>query len=338
MQYRALGDSDLEVSAIGFGGWPMGGHRYGGSNDDEEVGAVRRALDTGINLFDTASGYGLGHSETVLGWALKGRWDDVVVVTKTGICWEEASQRFVRDSRPEQIQEQCEASLRNLGTDRIDVYLIHWPDPDTQMDVTMRAMENLQDAGKIAYVGVSNFPPALMDQARAVVSIITNQVGYHMLDRRNADQIIPYCAANEIGVMAYGSLAHGVLTGAFTEDPQFDDDDWRKSGYAFGLPLFHPRHLPATLEAVDEVTGAAASAGLTTSQLALRWVLEEPAISTALVGFRNAEEVDSAVAALESELPNGVLDAANVATRTSYDRLLMAEQPAREIGPGQRTS
>ena len=154
------------------------------------------------------------------------------------------------------------------------------------MDETMRAMEDLKDEGKIGHVGVSNFSTALMDQALVVSPIVANQVGYHMLDRRHADEIIPYCAANGIGVMAYGSLAHGVLTGAFKPDHRFEEGDWRKAGDAFGLPLFHPDYLPETLEAVDEVTAAAEQVGLTTPQLALRWVLDEPAISTALIGFR----------------------------------------------------
>lgn len=339
MQYRTFGDSGLKVSALGFGGWPMGGARYGSIDNDQATAAIGRALDLGITLFDTAVAYGLGTSESLMGNALQGHWDDVVVVTKTGIVPSpDDPDVFLRDGRAETIKAQCETSLKILGTDHINVYLIHWPDYDTPMDETMRAMEDLKDEGKIGHVGVSNFSTALMDEARAVTPIVANQVGYHMLDRRHADEIIPYCADNNIGVMAYGSLAHGVLTGAFKPDHEFEEGDWRKAGNAFGLPLFHPDFLPETLEAVDEVTAAAEQVGLTTPQLALRWVLDEPAISTALVGFRTPAEVDAAVAALEANLPEGLMTVPNTATFEAYQRLLAAGSPdTRDQGPSRRT-
>ena len=339
MQYRKLGDTGPEVSALGFGGWPMGGARYGSIDNDLATAAIGRALDLGVTLFDTAVAYGLGTSESLMGNALQGHWDDIVVVTKTGVVPQpDNPDAFYRDSRPETIKSQCEFSLKALGTDFIDVYLIHWPDFDTPRDETMRAMEDLKAEGKIGHVGVSNFSTSLMDEALAVSPIVANQVGYHMLDRRHADEIIPYCAANGIGVMAYGSLAHGVLTGAFKPDHQFEEGDWRATGIAFGLPLFHPDYLPETLEAVDEVTAAAEHVGLTTPQLALRWVLDEPAISTALVGFRTPAEVDAAVAALEADLPDGLMSGPNEATLEAYQRLLAGGSPTTTAeGPGRRT-
>ena len=339
MQYRKLGDTGPEVSALGFGGWPMGGARYGSIDNDLAVAAIGRALDLGVTLFDTAVAYGLGTSESLMGNALQGHWDDIVVVTKTGVVPQpDNPDAFYRDSRPETIRSQCEFSLKALGTDFIDVYLIHWPDFDTPRDETMRAMEDLKAEGKIGHVGVSNFSTTLMDECLAVSPIIANQVGYHMLDRRHADEIIPYCAANGIGVMAYGSLAHGVLTGAFKPDHQFEEGDWRGTGIAFGLPLFHPDYLPETLEAVDEVTAAAEQVGLATPQLALRWVLDEPAISTALVGFRTPAEVDAAVDALEADLPDGLMSAPNEATFEAYQRLLAGGAPTTtDQGPGRRS-
>ncbi|MDE2901731.1 MAG: aldo/keto reductase [Chloroflexota bacterium] len=339
MQYRKLGDTGPEVSALGFGGWPMGGARYGSIDNDLAVAAIGRALDLGVTLFDTAVAYGLGTSESLMGNALQGHWDDIVVVTKTGVVPQpDNPDAFYRDSRPETIRSQCEFSLKALGTDFIDVYLIHWPDFDTPRDETMRAMEDLKAEGKIGHVGVSNFSTTLMDECLAVSPIVANQVGYHMLDRRHADEIIPYCAANGIGVMAYGSLAHGVLTGAFKPDHQFEEGDWRGTGIAFGLPLFHPDYLPETLEAVDEVTAAAEQVGLATPQLALRWVLDEPAISTALVGFRTPAEVDAAVDALEADLPDGLMSAPNEATFEAYQRLLAGGAPTTtDQGPGRRS-
>ena len=338
MQYRKLGNTGPEVSALGFGGWPMGGARYGSIDNDLATAAIGRALDLGVTLFDTAVAYGLGTSESLMGNALQGHWDDIVVVTKTGIVPEpDNPDAFIRDGRPETIKSQCDFSLKALGTDHIDVYLIHWPDFDTPRDETMRAMEDLKAEGKIGHVGVSNFSTALMDECLAVSPIVANQVGYHMLDRRHADEIIPYCADNGIGVMAYGSLAHGVLTGAFKPDHQFEEGDWRALGNAFGLPLFHPDYLPETLEAVDEVTAAAEQVGLTTPQLALRWVLDEPAISTALVGFRTPAEVDAAVEALEADLPDDLMTGPNQATFEAYQRLLAGGAPTtREQGPSRR--
>ena len=339
MQYRKLGNTGPEVSALGFGGWPMGGARYGSIDNDLATAAIGRALDLGITLFDTAVAYGLGQSESLMGDALQGHWDDVVIVTKTGIVpTPDNPDAFLRDGRPATIKSQCDISLQILGTDHINVYLIHWPDFDTPMDETMRAMEDLKAEGKIGHVGVSNFSTTLMDQALVVSPIVANQVGYHMLDRRHADEIIPYCASNGIGVMAYGSLAHGVLTGAFKPDHQFEEGDWRATGNAFGLPLFHPDYLPETLEAVDEVTAAAEQVDLTTPQLALRWVLDEPAVSTALVGFRTPAEVDAAVDALEADLPDGLMSGPNQATFEAYQRLLAAGSPTTtDQGPGRRT-
>jgi aryl-alcohol dehydrogenase-like predicted oxidoreductase len=339
VQYRKLGDTGPEVSAIGFGGWPMGGARYGSIDNDLAKAAIGRALDLGVTLFDTAVAYGLGTSESLMGNALQGHWDDIVVVTKTGIVARpDNPDAFILDGRAETIKSLCDFSLKALGTDFIDVYLIHWPDYDTPMDETMRAMEDLKADGKIGHVGVSNFSTTLMDQALVVSPIVANQVGYHMLDRRHADEIIPYCAANGIGVMAYGSLAHGVLTGAFKPDHQFEEGDWRALGSAFGLPLFHPDYLPETLEAVDEVTAAAEQVDLTTPQLALRWVLDEPAVSTALVGFRTPAEVDAAVEALEADLPGDLMTGPNQATLEAYQRLLAGGEPTtREQGPARRT-
>ncbi|MYD94000.1 MAG: aldo/keto reductase [Chloroflexi bacterium] len=338
MQYRKLGATGPEVSALGFGGWPMGGARYGSIDNDLAVAAIGRALDLGVTLFDTAVAYGLGTSESLMGNALKGHWDDIVVVTKTGVVPQpDNPDVFYRDSSPDTIRSQCEFSLKALGTDFIDVYLIHWPDFDTPRDETMRAMEDLKSEGKIGHVGVSNFSTTLMDECLAVSPIIANQVGYHMLDRRHADEIIPYCATNGIGVMAYGSLAHGVLTGAFKPDHQFEEGDWRAGGTAFGLPLFDPDYLPETLEAVDEVTSAAEQVGLTTPQLALRWVLDEPAISTALVGFRTPDEVDAAVDALEADLPDGLMTGPEQATFEAYQRLLAGGAPTTtDQGPVRR--
>ena len=336
MKARTLGHPDLKVSVLGFGGWPMGGTQYGATRDDQEVDAIHAALDAGITLFDTAAGYGLGHSEELMGRALNGHWADVVVVTKCGIVFDHDANVFRRDSRGATITAACVDSLRRLGADHIDVFLIHWPDFDTPIEETMRAMEQLVETGKVRFVGVSNFSPDLLDQARAVFPIVTDQVGYHLLDRRREADVIPYCRASGVGIMAYGSLAHGVLSGAFGPETTFAETDWRHAGYAFGLPLFHPDHFSANLEAVESLRPLADSAGLSLPQLAIRWVLREPAVATALVGFRNAEEVRSGVAAIEAEVPNELLERASAITKPAYERMGRDELPFERIGPRRR--
>lgn len=350
MQYRTLGTPELNVSAIGFGGWPMGGSNYGAVDDDGAANAIHAALDAGINLFDTAAGYGLGHSEQVLGTALGARRADVIVVTKTGLSWEPTSDaeprhrrtslggpgQYVRDSRPATIRAQCDESLANLGTDYLDIYLIHWPDFETPIEDTMRALETLVAEGKVRHLGVSNFTTDLLDAARAVHPLVTNQIGYHMLDRRKEDEIIPYCRANGIGIMAYGSLAHGMLAGAFTPSTTLDADDWRASGYAFGLPLFHADHLALNLTAVSRIRALAEGAGLSLPQLALAWVLREPTVSTALVGCRNPAEVAAAVAVTTVDVPAAVLVEADAIAHEAYQRMRRDELSVTDVGPVRR--
>ena len=256
VQYREMGTPELRVSVVGFGGWPMGGRFYGADMDAEATSTIHAAIDQGINLFDTAAGYGMGHSEELMGAALRGRRDEVIVVTKFGIDRDESVHAYRRDGRPQAVRRGCERSLQNLGIDHIDVLLHHWPDPDTPIADTMGAAKELVDEGKVRFIGVSNYTPAQMAEASAVLPIVANQVGYHMLDRRHAERIFPSCEEHGVGVMAYGSLAHGVLAGQFTLDTQLNEDDWRATGYAFGLPIFHADHLPQNLEVVEQVASA----------------------------------------------------------------------------------
>lgn len=331
-----MGTPELRVSVVGFGGWPMGGRFYGAAMDAEATSTIHAALDQGINLFDTAAGYGMGHSEELMGAALRGQRDQVIVVTKFGIDRDESVAAYRRDARPAAVRRGCERSLRNLGLDHIDVFLHHWPDPDTPIADTMGAAKELMDAGKVRYIGVSNYTPQQMAEARAVVPLVANQIGYHMFDRRHAEAIFPACEEHGVGVMAYGSLAHGVLAGQFTAETTLNDDDWRATGYAFGLPLFRADHLPENLQVVDQVRELAGQAGLELPQLALRWVIENQTVSTALVGFRNAAEVAAAVAAVAADVPAAVMRQAESATRAAYERMRVDEQPPAEVGPLRR--
>jgi myo-inositol catabolism protein IolS len=300
MEYRPFGRTDLQVSAIGFGCWEISG-TYGAIDTQQFAAAVHRALDAGINCFDTAEAYGMGISEQALGRALGNRRKDVCLVTKVGVGYPEAPNR--RDSSRTRIIASIERSMRALNTDHVDVYLIHWPDPGTPFEETFRTLDDLVQQGKTRYVGVSNFRPAQLAACMKLRRIDVVQYGWNMFDRRMRHEIFPWCMANGVGVMAYGSLAYGMLTGTFRSDMRFDEADWRsKRGALGGLNLFRTMfgadHFERNLRAVEELKAVAAKYGKTLPQFALRWTLSHPAIHTGLVGFRNPNEVAENLGAL----------------------------------------
>ena len=303
MRYRPFGRTGLTVSVMGFGCWPMAGDRYGHIEDDEATRAIRRALDLGVTCFDTAPGYGNGHSEEVLGRALGERRKEIVLVTKCGIRWNKEKGIADRDSSRANILREIEVSLQRLGTDWVDVLLIHWPDKDTPFEETMRALEEVVQSGKARHVGVSNFTVEQMRECERVRRIEVVQVGYHLFDRRQERELFPHCAEHGIGVMGYGSLAHGLLTGAFTTDHRFDENDWRGGGIAFGQPLFQGENFAINVAVADRIKREIAEPrGVPLSQIALAWVLRNPVVSTALVGARTPAEVEANYAGAELEL------------------------------------
>lgn len=300
MEYRAFGQTGLQVSAIGFGCWELGG-QYGHYDESEVISAVQRALDLGINCYDTAEGYGFGRSEDLLARALGHRRKDVILVTKFGIYMDDQDQWF-RDSKRTQAMAAIERSLKALQTDYVDVYLIHWPDRQTPYEETMRALEEIVQSGKARFVGVSNFKAEDIDTCMQARRVDVGQYGYHLFDRRMEREVFPYCLDHGIGMMAYGSLAHGLLTGTFTPQTTFAENDWRRHGRAFGLSLFTPENFPKHLAVVEELKGIAARHNKTVAHLALRWVLANPVISVGLVGFRKPAEVDASMGALDWSL------------------------------------
>lgn len=305
MEYRPFGQTGLEVSAIGFGCWELGGS-YGHFDEGEVIDAVHRALDVGINCFDTAEGYGKGKSEELLGRALGSRRQDIILVTKFGIMHE--GRERGRDSRRSEALAAIERSLQFLKTDYVDVYLVHWPDVHTPFDETMGALEEIVQSGKARFVGVSNFRVEQIEACMETRRVDVGQYGYHMFDRRMERDVFPYCREHTIGMMAYGSLAHGLLTGAFTPETTFEESDWRSRGGAFGLQLFAPGHFATNLAVVEELKAVAQRYGKSMPHLALRWVLENPVVSVGLVGFRNPSEVDASLGALEWSLGADVLE------------------------------
>ncbi len=300
MEYRSFGQTGLDVSAIGFGCWEIGGG-YGKVDESEYTPAVHRALDLGINCFDTAEAYGSGVSERALAKALGDRRQDAIVVTKFGVGYKEAPN--FRDSSRQRVMDSIEKSLQNLNTDYVDVYLVHWPDVNTPFDETMQALDDIVKQGKARFVGVSNYRLSQIETAEATRRIDVAQYCWNMFDRRMSQDIYPHCQAHNIGVMAYGSLAYGMLTGAFTPDMSFDEGDWRARQGRMGAinlfqHLFGPDHFERNLQAVADLKALANEYGKTLPQFALRWTLSNPVISTALVGCRNPREVEDNIGAL----------------------------------------
>lgn len=305
MEYRRFGPTDLSVSTVGLGTWPIGGARYGASDDRAATAAIAAALDAGVTCFDTAPIYGNGHAETLLGQALGSRRKDVVVVTKGGLVWDDESHVLGQDGTRPHLERNLDDSLRRLGTDYVDLYLVHRPDLATPFAETVAALDALVAAGKTRYVGVSNFTAAQLREAAAAPSsmpLVANQVSFHLFDRRWQRDVFAACREIGAGVMAYGPLAHGLLAGTFTRETVFDPTDWRAGGTFFGQPLLAPENVERNLDVVDRLTAFAARHQTTLPRLALAWVLADPAVTVALVGARNAAEIEAAAAAADVTL------------------------------------
>ena len=312
MEFRPFGRTGLKVSAIGFGCWEIGG-TYGHIDEAQFQRAVQAAIESGITCFDTAEAYGMGVSEEALARALGGRRGDVVIATKFGVGYEEMPNR--RDSSRSRVFASIEKSLQRLRTDHIDIYLVHWPDPNTPLDETMTALEDVVRQGKVRYIGVSNFRLAQVEASMRLRRVDVVQYAWNMFDRRMQAEIFPYCDAQQIGIMAYGSLAYGMLSGTFQAGMQFEENDWRSKGGMLGnlnlfRTLFGPEHFPRNLAALDELKRLAAKYGRTLPQFSLRWTLSNPVVGTALVGFRTPAEVTENLSALGCQI--GTADMAEI--------------------------
>src|SRR5262252_2620747 len=309
MEYRQFGKTGLTISAIGFGCWEIGG-TYGRIDEAQFRRAVPQAIGQGINCFDTAEAYGMGVSEEALARALGSRRSDVCLVTKFGVGYDEMPNR--RDSSRARVLASIDKSLRRLRTDHVDIYLVHWPDPSTPLDETMRGLDDIVRQGKARYIGVSNFRLAQIEEAMRLRRVDVVQYAWNMFDRRMQAEIFPHCAAQRIGVMAYGSLAYGMLTGGFHAGMRFEESDWRSKGGMLGSinlfrALFGPEHFPRNLAAVEELKRLAGRHGKSLPQFALRWTLSNPVVGTALVGFRTPVEVAENRGALGWKISNADL-------------------------------
>ena len=329
MEQRRFGDSDLVTSAVGFGTWEMSTTMYGHIDVDEAAKAVNMAIDRGITLFDTAEVYGPYHSEELLAKALGNRRNDVVLVTKVGFDYDDTPSVRGLDSTKANIIEHTEGCLRRLNTDYVDLMLIHWPDHDTPFEETMEGLEELKQSGKIRHYGVSNFNIDMMEECQQYGNIIANQVGYHMFDRRMESRVLPWCMNNGVGFMSYGSLAFGLLTGAFQPDHQFEEGDWRGNGVAFNLPLFEGERFKQEVEIANRLNVLADGYGKTVAQLGIAWVLDHPGVTCALVGMRNERELEENVAATDWKLTeeirsgiNQIFDEVGVPTYQNLDQVV----------------
>jgi aryl-alcohol dehydrogenase-like predicted oxidoreductase len=303
MKTTTLGRSGLHVSRIAFGTWQLGGE-WGRFDEDAAVSAIRRARELGVNFFDTAQAYGFGASEQILGRALRDELtrdrDELVIATKGGL--RQTDSGLVRDASPQWLRRGVDASLAALGLDHIDLYQLHWPDPAVPAAETAGALRDLVTAGKIGHVGVSNFNTAQMAEFSETLAVETLQPPYHLFRREIEDDVLPYCRAHDIGVLVYGPLAHGLLTGTLNAHTAFAENDWRHTSAVFTGDAYR-RNL-ATVRALEIF---AAELDITVSQLAIAWTLANPAVHVAIVGTRRASHVDDSLRGVSVSLSDADL-------------------------------
>jgi aryl-alcohol dehydrogenase-like predicted oxidoreductase len=287
MHYTQLGDRGPRVSRIAFGNWSAGGD-WGTVDRDAAIAATREALGLGINLFDTARAYGFGAAERLLGEALRpeiqSARESIVIATKGGLRKEGGT--TVRDSSPDALRRDLEASLGFLGTDYVDIYQVHWPDPATPITTTAETLDRFVQEGLVRLVGVSNYDPAQMTTFQQVRPIDTLQPPYHLFRRDIEQTILPFAREHGIGVLVYGPLAHGLLSGRMTIGTTFAPDDWRSSS-----DLFAGDSLRKNLAVVRDLAEFAARRDATVAQLAIAWTLANPAVDVAIVGARSAQQI-----------------------------------------------
>jgi aryl-alcohol dehydrogenase-like predicted oxidoreductase len=288
METTKIPGIDLEVSRIALGTWAIGGWMWGGTDEADSVATIHAALDHGINLIDTAPVYGFGRSEAIVGKALAqgGRRKSAVIATKVGLDWKD-HQPFRNGSRARIVKE-VENSLRRLQTDVIDIYQVHWPDPNTPVGETAAAMSDLLQAGKIRAIGVSNFSPAQMDTFRAVAPLHTAQPPYNLFERGIEENVLPYCREHRVAVLAYGALCRGLLAGRMTRATRFTGDDLRLRD-----PKFQALRFTQYLRAVERLDRFAhKNYGKRVIHLAVRWVLDRFEANIALWGARRPDQLD----------------------------------------------
>ena len=311
MNYLKLGNSNLEVSQIVFGAWAIGGWMWGGANEKEAILAIEKCIDLGITSIDTAAVYGFGQSEEIVGEAIKGKRDKLQIFTKYGLIWDDTKGEYYfssqnNDGKPidiyryaakDSVIKECEISLKRLGTDYIDLYQIHWPDPTTPIEETMEAVDVLIQQGKIRTAGVSNFSKEQTIEANKYIGIVTNQVPYSMVNRNIETDLMPYCIENDIGILAYSPLQRGILAGKIKKGHQFNEGDNRPM-----IPYYKEPNFSRIINFLDIIKPIAEKYNVSLSQLVINWTANKPGISCVLVGARNPEQVEINANSLEFQL------------------------------------
>ncbi|GGG95156.1 aldo/keto reductase [Silvibacterium dinghuense] len=294
---RRLGNSDMDLTPIGYGAWAIGGGNWefawGAQDDDESVRTIERALDLGLNWIDTAAIYGLGHSEEVVAKALRQNPHKPFVFTKCSMRWHE-DRSIYRSLKAKSLEEEIENSLRRLGVDTIDLYQIHWPNPDEEIEEGWETLARFQQQGKVRYLGVSNFSVAQMKRAQKIAPITSLQPPYSLLRRDIEAEILPFCRENNIGVINYSPMVSGLLTGKMTAEriAQMPADDWRRKS-----PNFNEPKLSRNLKLVEILREIGKTHGVEAGVVAIAWTLRNPAITAAIVGARRPDQVDGVLPA-----------------------------------------
>ena len=302
MQLRRLGNSDLEITAIGVGAWAMGGggwaFGWGAQDDTDSVAAIRTAVERGVNWIDTAAIYGLGHSEEVVAKALEGLHPRPYVFTKCSRL-PDADGKPYGCLKADSVRRECENSLRRLNVDVIDLYQIHWPQPDEDIEEGWGTLQRLKEEGKVRWLGVSNFNVEQMKRAAKIAPITSLQPPYSMISPETEIDILPHARHENIGVIVYSPMKNGLLSGRMTKEriEAFPEDDWRRRNPHFQSPL-----VERNLELVDLLRDIGARYGRTPGEVAIAWTLDHPAVTGAIVGMRNAGQVDGVIGALDFRL------------------------------------
>jgi aryl-alcohol dehydrogenase-like predicted oxidoreductase len=292
LQSRQLGNTDMHITTVGFGAWALGGgdwvYAWGPQDDHESIAAIHHAVDMGINWIDTAAGYGLGHSEEVVGQALTGMSERPYIFTKCSLPWNERGE--IKSSlKRESIRRECEDSLRRLKVDAIDLYQIHWPRPEEDLEEGWQTLAELQKEGKVRWIGASNYSVAQMQQAEAIAPISSLQPPYSLIRPEVENEILPYCQEHNIGVIVYSPMYSGLLSGKMTAEriKNMPADDWRQRDSEFQQP-----RLEQNLRLVSILTEIGKKHGVEPGVVAIAWTLRHPAVTGAIVGARRPSQVD----------------------------------------------
>jgi aryl-alcohol dehydrogenase-like predicted oxidoreductase len=302
MQKRQLGNSDLQITPIGIGAWAMGGgdwaFSWGHQEDNNSIEAIHTALDAGINWIDTAAIYGLGHSEEVVGKAIAGRSNRPYIFTKCALVWDDKRQ-ISRSLKADSVRREVEASLRRLKIDVIDLYQIHWPDPEPEIEEGWQTLAQLRREGKVRHIGVSNFNVAQMKRAQKIAPITSLQPPYNIVTADIEKEVLPFCREHNIGVIVYSPMKSGLLSGKMTREriAKLPPDDFRPRTVSFKEPL-----LTRNLGLVEVLRGIGDRHGRTPGEVAIAWTLRDPVITGAIVGMRSADQAKQIVRSAEFRL------------------------------------